>query len=71
MQSKLRGALRSWTIHFNLWLAVLIELLPMAKDRFPELQPFLPANLFQVGMLVLIVGNMLLRFRTKVALEAK
>lgn len=71
MKDKLLGALRSWTIHFNLWMAALIELLPLAKDSFPELQPYLPSNLFQTGMLVLIAGNMMLRFRTKCALESK
>lgn len=71
MLDKLRGALRSWTIHFNLWVALLTELLPMAGDSFPQMQPYLPANVFQAGMLILIVGNILLRFRTKIALEAK
>lgn len=71
MKNKLRGALRSWTIHFNVVVAILIEGLPMAKDSFPELQPYVPANLYQTGMLVLIVGNMLLRFKTKTCLSAR
>lgn len=71
MIDKLRGAWRSWTIHFNVWLAIVIEFLPMAKDSFPELQPYVPANLFQYGMAVLIIGNLILRFKTNTSLEAK
>jgi hypothetical protein len=71
MLDKLKGALRSWTVHFNLYVAAIIEGLPLIKDTFPELQPYVPANVFQIGMTVLIVGNLILRFKTKVALEAK
>lgn len=71
MKDKLKGAWRSWTIHFNLWIAVLIEGLPMMQESFPQLQPYVPANLFQWGMGALIIGNMMLRFRTKCALESK
>jgi hypothetical protein len=71
MKDKLRGAWRSWTIHFNLWMAALIEGLPLAKQSFPELQPYVPTNVFECGMIVLIVGNMLLRFKTNTCLSAK
>lgn len=71
MLDKLRGAWRSWTIHFNFWTAVIIECLPMAKDSFPELQPYIPANLFQYGMAALIVGNLVLRFKTTSCLSCK
>jgi hypothetical protein len=68
---KLRGAWRSWTIHFNVYMAALIEGVPVAKDSFPELQPYIPAHLFQYGMTALVIGNLILRFRTSTALEHK
>jgi uncharacterized membrane protein len=71
MIDKLKGAWRSWTIHFNLYMAALLEGLPLLKDSFTELQPYIPANLFQIGMTVLIIGNVALRFKTTTCLSAK
>lgn len=71
MIDKLKGAWRSWTIHFNAWMGVVLGGLPMAQDSFPQLQPYIPANLFQYGMAALIVGNLLLRFKTNSDLAHK
>lgn len=71
MIDKLKGAWRSWTIHFNVWCGMLIGGLPLAQDSFPQLQPYIPADLFQKAMVVLIVGNLLLRFKTTADLAHK
>lgn len=71
MIDKLNGAWRSWTIHFNVWCGALVSGLPLAQDNFPQLQPYIPAHLFQYGMAALIVGNMVLRFKTNCDLAHK
>lgn len=71
MIDKLKGAFRSWTIHFNIWVMAAIEALPMLQDAFPQLQPYIPANLYQSGLALLVVGNLLLRFRTSTSLAHK
>jgi hypothetical protein len=71
MIDHIKGAWRSWTIHFNLWMGTLLGALPLAQESFPQLQPYVPANLFQYGMAALIVGNFLLRFKTTGSLADK
>jgi hypothetical protein len=71
MLDHFKGALKSWTIHFNLYMAALIEGLPLAKDGFPDLAPYLPDDIFKTGMMLLVVGNLLLRFKTKTCLSVK
>jgi hypothetical protein len=66
-----KGALRSWTIHFNAWLLAVWAVLPSLQEYFPQIQGYLPAKPYQYGMLIIIVGNILLRFKTKQPLAAK
>ncbi len=62
---------KSLTIWFNGIIGMLIVALPTAQDSFPALQEYIPENLYHYGMGLLIVGNMLLRFRTSTRLAAK
>jgi len=66
--------LRSWK-SFTVWvngvaLAVLSGL-PMAQESFPQLQQYISPNLYKQAMTVLIVANILLRFKTNKALRDK
>lgn len=71
MFDKLAGALRSWTIWFNNTFGVALLLIPVIQEQMPNLQPYFDANTYKYLMLALIVGNILLRFKTTVALENK
>ena len=67
----LRGALRSWTIHFNTYFGLLWAALPSLQEQFPQLQPYLPAKPYQYGMAIVIIGNLLLRIKTQGSLADK
>ena len=71
IREDLSKAHKSLTIIFNSLMLSAIEFLPMAKDSFPELQEYLPADIYKQGMLILVVGNIILRFKTQSALRAK
>lgn len=71
MIDKLKGAWKSWTIRFNAGAALVIAYLPMAQDSFPQMHQFLPDNVYQIGMLVLVVANTLLRFKTNTCLSQR
>jgi hypothetical protein len=68
---KLKGALRSLTVWFNGVAMAALAGLPMLQDMLPQLQPYVPPGIYQHGMLVVIVGNILLRFRTSTPLDQK
>ncbi len=70
LKADLSRAHRSWTIWFN-GIGGIAALLPMAQDQFPQLQDYLPANLYHYAAGVLVVGNILLRFKTTKALADK
>lgn len=61
---------RSWTIWFN-GIGGIAALLPMASDQLPQLQDYLPDNFYHYAMVALVVGNILLRFKTTKALADK
>ncbi len=67
----LKGAVRSWTIWFNGVAAIAWAGLPSLQEAFPQLQSYLPAKGYQYAMGLIIVGNILMRFRTKTSLAAK
>lgn len=71
MIDKLKGAIKSLTIWFNSIIASTLVGLPLAQDTFPQLQPYIPANAYKYGMAALIIGNILLRFRTSKPLGGK
>lgn len=69
--AKLKNAWRSKTIWFNALMVALPSLLDQLSGVMPNLQPYMPANVFQAVTVSLIVGNVLLRFITRLPLEAK
>lgn len=71
MIEKLKGTWRSWTIWFNGLMAVVIPGLPMLQDSFPQLQPFIPGNLYQYLGGVIVAANIVLRFKTNKSLADK
>ena len=71
MRDKIKGAWRSLTIWFNGIMASVVVLLPVAQDQFPQMQSYIPANIYHYGMGALVVGNIMLRFRTSMSLSDK
>lgn len=68
---KLAGALRSFTVWFNTVLLVLLPIVEIAKETLPELEEFLTPGVYRTIGLVVVVANILLRFRTTQPLEMK
>lgn len=71
MKDKIYGALKSWTVHFNVWIGIIAAVLPVAQEQLPQLQAVIPANIYAVLFNVVLIGNVLLRFRTSLPLEHK
>lgn len=71
MRAKLKGAKNSATIWFNGIAAAAIVLLPEAQNQFPQLQPYINETIYRWSMGILIVGNILLRFKTVMDLAEK
>ena len=67
----LAGAMKSWTIWFNTILGIVIQTLPDAQSTFPQLQDYLPADIYHKALGALIVGNLLLRVKTNKALSER
>jgi hypothetical protein len=71
LKLKLAGAWRSFTIWFNTIAGTVLVTLPMLQDSLPQLADYLPAHTYKILMGVVIVANILLRFKTSQPLEAK
>jgi len=71
MIDKIKNAWKSWTIWFNGVATAIVLGLPSAQDAFPQLQAYLPANVYKYAMAALVVGNILLRFKTNKSLADK
>lgn len=67
----LQKAHKSATIFFNAVIGTSLVFLPDAVASFPQLQPYIPDAVFKHGMVILIAGNMLLRFKTTRAMRDK
>ena len=61
---RLKGALTSLTIWVNKIFLTLVSLYELFKEDLVLLKPYLPEELYQNLTMVLIVVNMLMRFRT-------
>jgi hypothetical protein len=67
-----RGTHKSTTIWFNtVFVPAAAAALPILLEEVPKLQEYLPENQYKLWMLVLIVGNAVLRFKTDTALADK
>lgn len=61
----------SWTVWFNGIMGTAAVVLPSLQDQLPQLQGYLPANLYHYAMGTLIAGNIILRFKTTKSLADK
>lgn len=68
---KLRGALRSMVVWLNSMIAVIVPGLDYAQSQIPLLYNVLPENLYGWSFGLVVALNVMLRFRTKTALEYK
>lgn len=71
LKPKLQKLHKSATIWFNSVGATIVVGLPQAQDMFPNLMGHIPDKFYHYGMAVLVVGNILLRFKTNKALQDK
>ena len=71
MLKKIKGAYKSWTIWFNGISLAVIAGLPMLQDSLPMLSQYLDATVARTVGLVVVVANILLRFRTNISLADK
>lgn len=71
MKKKIRGAKRSLTIWINSAFASISVALPIAQDQIPQVKPFIPPEIYHYMLMFVIVGNVLLRFRTNKGLDEK
>lgn len=69
--AKLKNSWKSLTIFFNAVIGGFIVALPDLKGEFTQLQDYLPEHLYKYGMVIIIVGNILLRFKTNKDLAHK
>lgn len=71
MMQKIRGARKSVVIWFNSSLLAALPVFEALHDALPELQQFLPDNIYKWAGLVVVVVNIILRFKTDKPLEEK
>lgn len=62
--AKLRGLKKSLTAWFNAVFASVVIALPMLQDTFSQLQAYLPENIYRVMIIIVIIGNFMIRFKT-------
>lgn len=62
---------KSWTIIFNSAVGTIATFLPDLITLMPDLQEYIEAPTYKTWMLVLLIGNFLLRFKTTKALRDK
>lgn len=62
---------KSATIWLNSLALTALEITSHLKEYFPELQEYLSPDFYRQAMIVIIVANLLLRFRTNTALRNK
>lgn len=71
LKKKLAGAKKSWTIRLNTLFLALLPVLLYAQEMLPQLQEFLSRETYQTVGLIVVVLNILLRFRTDKPLSDK
>lgn len=67
----IKSAYKSLTIWVNGIVLTAISLLPLAQDYAPQLKEYISDDLYKQMMLILIVANIALRFKTSSALRDK
>jgi hypothetical protein len=71
IKQAIRGCKKSWTIWFNTLLLTLIPVFDYAQSQFQQLQPYMNEDTFKLLGLVILVGNIVLRFKTTSSLGEK
>lgn len=71
MKEILQGALRSWTMWFNALMINLVWILPALESALPELKSLMPENQFAYIVVILGIGNKILRMKTSMSLADK
>jgi len=69
--AKTANSYKSFTILFNAAGAAAAGFIPYAQDNIPALQQYLGAHAYQQLTFALLVGNIILRYKTKLPLEQK
>jgi len=67
----LRRAHVSATVWVNGLALTALEALPFLKENFPELQDYVSPDFYRQAMTVIVVANIILRFKTNSALRNK
>ncbi len=70
-KADLAKAHRSATVWFNALAGMAVLYLPQMQEQFPQLQDYLPPNAYHYAMGAVVLGNVLLRFKTNCALREK
>jgi len=71
LKAKLVKIHKSITIWFNGISGSLVIILPFLQDQMPQLNDYLSENFFRYAMGIIVLGNIILRFKTAKALEHK
>lgn len=67
----LRGVRKSLTIWFNSALLAALPVFELAHSYLPELQSYLPDNVYRIMGIITVAGNIALRFKTTKPLSEK
>jgi hypothetical protein len=67
----LKRAHTSLTIWINGIVLAVLQALPYAQDVFHQLKEYVSPEFYKQAMVVLLVANLALRFKTKSALKSK
>jgi len=71
IKADLYSAHKSLTIWFNSILGTAALILPTAQDQIPALQAYLPLHIYNYLMGAVVLGNIILRFKTTKRLADK
>jgi hypothetical protein len=71
LRKKLSGLKSSWTIWLNSIFLAVFPVLMYAQEMLPQLQMFLTDTTYKAVGLVVVILNILLRFRTDKCLSEK
>lgn len=71
MLDKLKGCYKSMTMWFNGLALSFLSLFELFHDSLPELSQYIPDNMYKKVGLGIVVGNLLLRFKTSKPLQDK
>ncbi len=70
-KEKLYGAVKSITIWFNSLILLALPVAEYASLALPQLQEYLGVETYKLVGLIVVVANILLRFKTKESLSEK